>query len=221
MDEIGYLLDCRLFENMNAYENIKIQEWYRGIYRKKNEEKKAIENILNLVGLDNNKKRVKEYSFGMKQRLGLALALLGDTNLLILDEPFVGLDPVGIQTIRDFILSLCRNRKIAVIISSHQLSEIEGMCDRYLFISNRQVANYVDDNTKNIYIYTRDVLSDEAKTYLSSMNAKVEDQKISFLYKETSINDVLGYLTANNIVIVDIDVKKESIEKLFEGECHA
>lgn len=77
MHEIGYLLDCRLFENMNAYENIKIQEWYRGRHYSKTEEKQVIEDVLHLVDLENDKKKVKQYSFGMKQRLGLALAFFG------------------------------------------------------------------------------------------------------------------------------------------------
>lgn len=218
MDQIGYLLDCKLFENLNAYENIKIQEWYKGERYSKAEEKKVIEDILNLVDLKNDKKKVKQYSFGMKQRLGLALALMGDTKLLILDEPFVGLDPVGIQTIREFILKVSRERKMAVLISSHQLSEIEDICERYLFISDRQLTNYKNDDRKKVVIYTKGQIPEELENILSDKECRIENQMLSFWFDEQVFNSAMEYLVKNKVKIKDIELQKMTLDALFREE---
>lgn len=217
MDEIGYLLDCKLFENLNAYENIKIQEWYKGEHQGKGEEKNIIENILDLVDLENNRKKVKQYSFGMKQRLGLALALLGDTKLLILDEPFVGLDPVGIQTIRKFILKV-REQGMAVLISSHQLSEIEDICERYLFLSDTQITTYINDNRKKVTIYTKEEVPEEIRNILSGNEYWVENQALSFWFEEKIFNLVIEYFVEKRIRINDIELQKMTLDVLFREE---
>ena len=211
-------MDCKLFENLNAYENIKIQEWYKGERYRKEEEKKVIEDILNLVDLKNDKKKVKQYSFGMKQRLGLALALLGDTKLLILDEPFVGLDPVGIQTIREFILKVSRERKMAVLISSHQLSEIEDICERYLFISDRQLTNYKNDDRKKVVIYTKNQIPKEINNILPDIECSMDNQTLSFWFDEQLFNSVMEYLVEKKVRIRDIELQKMTLDVLFKGE---
>lgn len=219
MNEIGYLLDCRLFENLNAYENIKIQEWYKGHHYRKAEEKQVIENILALVDLKNDKKKVKQYSFGMKQRLGLALALLGNTKLLILDEPFVGLDPLGIRSIREFILKVSRERKMAILISSHQLAEIEGICERYLFISDKQLKSYKNDNRKKVIIYTDEQIPEEVNRVLPNGDSKKENQIISFWYDENIFNSVIRCLVKNEVTVKDIELQKKTLDVLFtEGK---
>lgn len=218
MDEIGYLLDCKLFENLNAFENIKIQEWYKGENYSKTKEKEIIENILNFVDLKNDKKKVKQYSFGMKQRLGLALALLGNTKLLILDEPFVGLDPVGIQTIRDFILKISKERKMAILISSHQLTEIEDICERYLFISDRQLTNYKNDGRKRIIIYTNECIPDTIEKLLPIQDSEIKKQMLIFWFDEEVFNSVIQYLVKEKITIRDIELKKTTLDTLFKGE---
>ncbi|SEJ28771.1 ABC-2 type transport system ATP-binding protein [Kandleria vitulina] len=216
MDQIGYLLDCKLFENLNAYENIKIQEWYKGKRYKKEKEKAIIEDILNLVDLKNDNKKVKAYSFGMKQRLGLALALLGNTRLLILDEPFVGLDPVGIQIIRNFIIKMSKERNMAILISSHQLSEIEGICERYLFISDRRIKAYAYDERRKVIIYTKTQIPEEIKSIIQEKN--VTNRVISFWFEEKVFNDVIKCLVTHNVIIKDIKLSKMSLDKLFKEE---
>ena len=87
--------------------------------------KRAVDEVLELVGLaDRKKKRCRDLSLGMKQRLGLAIALIGEPELLILDEPINGLDPIGIAEVRDFIRELCDATGKTILISSHILSEI-------------------------------------------------------------------------------------------------
>lgn len=221
MNEIGYLLDCKLFENLNAYENIKIQEWYRGKCYSKKEEKRLIEEILKFVDLKNDKKKIKQYSFGMKQRLGLSLALLGDTKLLILDEPFVGLDPIGIRTIREFIRKMSLERNMAILISSHQLSEIEDICERYLFIADRQLVTYKNDDRKKIIIDIGEQISEEIKSSLQKILEKygnIEQGRINFWFDEIILSSIMEYLVKNKVRIKDIEVEKMTLDHLFKEE---
>lgn len=216
MNKIGYLLDCKLFENMNAYENIKIQEMYRGKRYHKAEEKKIIDDILSLVDLKNDNKKVRDYSFGMKQRLGLALALLGDTKLLILDEPFVGLDPVGIQIIRDFIIKLSQEKNIAILISSHQLSEIENICDRFMYITNKHLYNYEQNDEKHITIEVDREIDLAFVQYFDMNQIELNGNKVSFDFEKKTLNDMLNYFVANNYKVNNLDIQKNGLESLFE-----
>lgn len=216
MNKIGYLLDCKLFENMNAYENIKIQEMYRGKRYHKAEEKKIIDDILSLVDLKNDNKKVRDYSFGMKQRLGLALALLGDTKLLILDEPFVGLDPVGIQIIRDFIIKLSQEKNIAILISSHQLSEIENICDRFMYITNKHLYNYEQNDEKYITIEVDREIDLAFVQYFDMNQIELNGNKVSFDFEKKTLNDMLNYFVANNYKVNNLDIQKNGLESLFE-----
>lgn len=216
MNKIGYLLDCKLFENMNAYENIKIQEMYRGKRYHKAEEKKIIDDILSLVDLKNDNKKVRDYSFGMKQRLGLALALLGDTKLLILDEPFVGLDPVGIQIIRDFIIKLSQEKNIAILISSHQLSEIENICDRFMYITNKHLYNYEQNDEKRITIEVDREIDLAFVQYFDMNQIELNGNKVSFDFEKKTLNDMLNYFVANNYNVNNLDIQKNGLESLFE-----
>lgn len=113
------------YGHLTGQENLEIIAKYKGDILPQD-----IENVLHTVRLFEQKdKKVKHYSLGMKQRLGIAMALLGDPEILILDEPTNGLDPAGIQEIREFIKALPSSRQMTVILSSHLLSEIEQMAD--------------------------------------------------------------------------------------------
>lgn len=122
---IGSIIEIPIFyENCTAEQVLEIHAKYMGIDAKDN-----IETVLKLVGLETNKKKVKEFSLGMRQRLGLARALLTKPKLLILDEPINGLDPVGVQEIRNILLYLSREKGMTIFISSHILSEISHIAD--------------------------------------------------------------------------------------------
>ncbi len=104
--------------------------------------KEKIDEVVKLVGLtDRIHDKVKTYSLGMRQRLGLAQCLLHDPEVLILDEPTNGLDPAGIREIRDYLRLLAREKNMAVIVSSHLLSEMEMMCDRIGIIQNGRLID--------------------------------------------------------------------------------
>lgn len=130
---IGCLIESPgLYENMSAYDNLKIKCLFCGI-------KKSgyIEQLLETVGLkDVGTKKTKKYSLGMKQRLGIALALVGEPDLLVLDEPINGLDPQGISEIRNTIVRLQEERNMTIIISSHILEELSKIATDYGIIHN-------------------------------------------------------------------------------------
>jgi len=120
-----------VFPYMSASENLKMKCICVGI-----DKSGYIESILDIVGLsDVGKKKVKNYSIGMKQRLGIAMALIGEPDLLVLDEPINGLDPQGIVEVRDTILRLNKEREITIIISSHILEELSKIASRYGIIN--------------------------------------------------------------------------------------
>lgn len=137
--EIGSLIEMPpIYENLTAYENLKVRTTLLGL--KKGEEKERIGEALETVRLtDTGKKRAGQFSLGMKQRLGIALALLNHPSLLILDEPTNGLDPIGIEELRELIRSFPK-KGITVILSSHNLSEVRLNADQIGIINEGALA---------------------------------------------------------------------------------
>lgn len=129
--KIGALIENpALYLNLTAYENLKLKCIALGIH-----DYHCIKEALELTGLSDDRKKVKNYSLGMKQRLGIAMALIGDPGLIILDEPINGLDPQGIQEIRNIILGLNKEKKITFIVSSHILEELAKLATNFGFIN--------------------------------------------------------------------------------------
>ena len=128
MSRIGTLIEAPgIYPNMSAAENIKLKCLAMGVRKKE-----TIEELLEMVGLEYaGKKKVKNFSLGMKQRLGIALALVGDPDLVVLDEPINGLDPQGIAEVRETLQKLNKERNITFIISSHILEELSKMATNY------------------------------------------------------------------------------------------
>ena len=131
LSEIGSLIESApLYENLTAKENLKVRTTVLGLPDSR------IKEVLNIVDLkDTGKKKAGQFSMGMKQRLGIAIALLNNPKLLILDEPTNGLDPFGIQELRELIKSFPKEG-ITVILSSHMLSEVEQIADHIGIIAN-------------------------------------------------------------------------------------
>ena len=137
---IGSLIENPgLYPNLSAYDNMELKAIALGL-----KDKEKIIELLNLVKLDyKSKKIVKKFSLGMKQRLAIALALLGNPDLLILDEPNNGLDPEGIRQIREVIQYLNENKKMTIIISSHILGELSKIATRYGIIRDGQMIEEI------------------------------------------------------------------------------
>ncbi|GAC43348.1 ABC transporter ATP-binding protein [Paenibacillus popilliae] len=134
MTHVGAVVENpELYEFMSGYKNLLHFARLSG----KSISEERIEEIVRLVELENAiDKKVKNYSLGMRQRLGIAQALLHDPSILILDEPTNGLDPAGIRQLRDYLRRLAREENISILVSSHLLSEIELMCDRVVIIQS-------------------------------------------------------------------------------------
>ena len=133
LSQVGSIIETPIFyENCTAKEILEIHAQYMG----KNITEVDIISALRMVGLKNTTKKVKEFSLGMRQRLGLARAFLMKPRLLILDEPINGLDPVGIQEIRNLLQLLSKKHGITILISSHILSEISQIADKIGVIKN-------------------------------------------------------------------------------------
>ena len=153
---IGAIIEQPAFyPYMTAYENLQYYIKFKGIV-----EANSIENVLKMVGLENAAtKKYKNYSLGMKQRLGLALALINNPDLLILDEPLNGLDPQGIAELRETLRHLNKKYGITMVISSHILDELEMIATRYGFIHKGHMIEEI----------TVDELHEKLKKYISAM----------------------------------------------------
>ena len=140
LSQIGSIIETPIFyENCTAKEILKIHVQYMG----KNINESDITSVLSMVGLKNTTKKVKEFSLGMRQRLGLARAFLTKPRLLILDEPINGLDPIGIQEIRNLLVLLSKEHGITILISSHILSEISQIADKIGVIKNGEMIEQI------------------------------------------------------------------------------
>lgn len=151
LSDIGALIEMpALYENLSARENLKVRTLLLGLPDSR------IDEVLEIVSLkDTGKKKSSQFSLGMKQRLGIAIALLNNPKLLILDEPTNGLDPLGIQELRDLIRSF-PEKGITVILSSHILAEVEQTADHIGIINNgklqyQNVINH-NDNLEDLFM---------------------------------------------------------------------
>ena len=157
---IGCLIESpAFFGNITAYQNLKYYSIQKGIVGKK-----QIEKVLKIVDLWKEKnKKFKNFSLGMKQRLGIAFAILDNPDFIILDEPINGLDPIGIKEIRDTLKKLNEEEKITILISSHILSELYLIANHFCFIDKGKIIKDLSKEeldlecSKCIVIKTKDV----------------------------------------------------------------
>lgn len=183
-----------------------------------------IKEVTALVGLDNAiHEKAGRYSLGMRQRLGIAQALLHRPSILILDEPTNGLDPSGIREIRKYIRNLAEKENVAVIVSSHLLTEIELMCDRIGVIKNgeliaiEEVKGAVnEEDLKEVYIEVEPL--DTAKAYLDSHlgnKVGVGSKELSMSVKREEIPQILKNLMELGISIYGVRVLQATLEDKF------
>lgn len=177
--------------------------------------KEDIDNIVKTVGLETRiHDKVSKYSLGMRQRLGIAKALIMKPNLLILDEPTNGLDPEGIRELRDLLVSLSKS-KMAILISSHNLSELENFCTKVCIISKGEVISKISskDINENINEYYFSV-SDTKDIDLENVTNKT-DNSFTLTVEKENINNIIKGLMKKNIQIYEIVLKKISLEQAF------
>ncbi|WP_164671002.1 ABC transporter ATP-binding protein [Virgibacillus doumboii] len=186
--------------------------------------KERIHEVIKLVGLEKPiNEKVKKYSLGMRQRLGIAQALLHNPSVLILDEPTNGLDPAGIREIRQYIRKLAEEENVAVIISSHLLSEIELMCDRIGLIKNGELIATQDvetatneDNTTHIEMEVTPI--EHAKEVLQAnhnMEAVSTDDGLRIQSEKDMIPEIIKTLVTNDVLVYQVNITRTTLEDKF------
>lgn len=220
IENVGTIVESPdLYMYMSGYENLKL---VANLY--KNVDKKRIDEIVKLVGLENRiKDKASKYSLGMRQRLGIAQALLHRPKLLILDEPTNGLDPEGIKEVKVLLKKLAEQENMAILISSHNLAELDTFCNKISIIKNGEIVETNDIDTfkkdikNNCYIlevedssvigsivdYKMDILTEtEVRVY-------IEKEKVPLLIKELVLRNVKIYnVSEENLSLEDAFLKK-------------
>jgi ABC-2 type transport system ATP-binding protein len=221
LKRMGSIIEYPVFyDRLTARENLELHCEYMGYY-----DTKAIDSALELVKLKNiENKSVKDFSLGMKQRLGIARAIITKPELLILDEPINGLDPVGIKELRDLFQMLCREYGITMLISSHILGEIELIADTVGFIRDGRLIKEVsmdeirEQNTEYIELVVNDV--NKAVYVLQDLlqltNYKVLDGLRIRIYDiKISQTELSKSLILNGVLIEEMNKRNLSLEDYF------
>lgn len=182
----------------------------------------SIDELLNFVGLENTgKKKAKNFSLGMKQRLGIAIALAGNPDFLMLDEPINGLDPQGIVEIRELILKLNREKKITVLISSHYLDELSKIATHYGFMDNGQIIKEISSEELNKLCKKRIEIkvSDEKECVKhleeEHISYEVVNKNTIHIFENINISKLSLALAKRNCEIKEIHEKDESLENYY------
>ncbi|MFD3448134.1 ABC transporter ATP-binding protein [Microbacteriaceae bacterium 4G12] len=221
LKRMGTIIEYPIFyEKLSAKENLSLHCEYMGYY-----DKKAIDQALELVNLRNiDDKPVKDFSLGMKQRLGIARAITTKPEFLLLDEPINGLDPIGIKELRDLFKMLCKEYGITILVSSHILGEVEQIANTIGVISNGRLIEEVsmESITGNQTEYIEVVVDDcqkasfilENKLHLS--NFKVMDDGLIRIYEPgVKQKDISKILVMNDVAIEEMSKKHSSLEDYF------
>lgn len=207
-----------LYKFMTGYQNLQ-----QAARLSKNVTNEKIDKIVKLVGLTERiHDKVKTYSLGMRQRLGIAQSLLHNPKILILDEPTNGLDPAGIREIRDYLRNLAKEKNLAIIVSSHLLSEMEMMCDRIAIIQKGKLVNVQNvvneelDSDKKQYFCDLDNRNEAIKVLArNGIQAVKQDRGIQILLETCEVPDTLRLLLEHDLLVFEISPVKKSLEDRF------
>jgi len=218
--KVGVLIESPgCYPSLSVYNNLMLQAKNLNIKNKEDEVKKVLK-LVRMEGSASNK--YKNCSLGMKQRIGIAMALLGSPTLLILDEPINGLDADGMRIMREVLTDLAKNHNCTILISSHILGELEKIATHYGIIRQGKMiaemtAQELDKNCPTfIAIKTKDMK--RAKELLSKKYSKVieDNQKDSIrVYDNATPEDVVLYLYQNNVIINEISSSKIGLEEYY------
>ena len=217
----GIVENPEMYNHLTGYQNlIHFARMHDGVG------KERIEQLVKLVGLEKRiKDKVKTYSLGMRQRLGLAQAMLHSPAVVVLDEPTNGLDPAGIRELRDYLRKIAAEENVAVFVSSHLLSEMELMCDRIGIIQNGKLVdikrmNEFLENEKNSMsiVFAVDPVM-KAKECLASLVAEktiiVREKELEIALDREEIPGVIGCLVQNGIKVYGVQAATKTLEEKF------
>lgn len=218
---VGSLIETPSFyNNMTARENLEVSRRIRNIPGNK-----CVDEVLELVGLKNiEKKKVKNFSLGMKQRLGIANAIMGNPRLLILDEPINGLDPMGIVEIRELLKKINKEKDMTILISSHILSELSELATTYGIISNgKLIEEITSQELKEKCRKYIDLKVDDTSRAVTILERKLgindyqvlANKKIKVFSNLDNVGEVNSILSNSGIIVESIGVKGENLEEYF------
>ena len=218
---VGAIIETpTMYSYMSGKQNLK---YYANLY--KGIPKTRIDEVAELVGLkDRIKDKVKTYSLGMKQRLGIAQALLKKPKILILDEPTNGLDPNGIIEIRTFLKTIARKEKISILVSSHILSEMEALCDTVAIIDFGKLKQIktVANLSKDMKVKPKIAIKVNYPNFVGKLimnqfkiHCEVAGQSVICDMEEKDIPKVTSFLISKNVPIFGIASISKSLEQIF------
>lgn len=218
---MSFMIETPYAKNkMSARENLEKQRLQKGLA-----DDGRIDEVLKLVGLENvGKKYVGNYSLGMRQRLGIAIALLSKPEILVMDEPINGLDPAGIVEIRNLLLKLNREEHITIIISSHILSELSLLCTDYIFINKGKIkqsitAGELEKNCREAYLIHTD--NDERAVEIINekfTNPEIEvnsDGSIKLFGQLDNMREVSKSLYEGGVIPIELKVLEANLEEYY------
>lgn len=201
-----------MYTYLSGYDNLKMSQ------RLYNIKEDRVKEVIKLVGLEKRiHDKVSKYSLGMRQRLGIANAILNNPKLLILDEPTNGLDPEGIKEIRTLLLKLAKTEKMAILVSSHILSELDSFCNKIAIIQNgkiietNDISKIKEINKEEVYLFevsSTNKLPIEKIIIISDTEFKIKTSK-------ENIPDIINTLVKNNIKIYKVHEEQMSLEEVF------
>ncbi len=216
IEKVGAIVENPdLYMYLSGYENLKLlTNLYQGI------DTKRIDEVVKMVKLENRiKDKVSKYSLGMRQRLGIAQAILHRPNLLILDEPTNGLDPEGIKEMRELLVDLAHKEKMAILISSHNLAELDNLCNKVCIIKNGEIIETSDisgikkETGKQYKIFEVDD-GKKAKALLPKA-LDMKDNKFKIDISKEEVPEIIEQLVKNNIKIYQVKEEEKSLEQAF------
>lgn len=208
-----------IYLDMTAEDNLKQQYRVLGL-----PSYDGLADILKLVRLENTgKKKAKNFSLGMRQRLGIAIALVGDPDFLVLDEPVNGLDPQGIIEMRELILKLNREQQITVLISSHILDELSRLATHYGFIDKGQIVKEISakelDTACRKCIRLEVTNTQTLSRVLDGMNVEytIVSDKAADMYARINVSKLTLALAKENCEVISMQERDESLESYYVG----
>lgn len=210
-ERIGVLIDGpKYFPNRTARENL-------NYFRALSKESYSVDYVESLFDMKNyGKKKVKDFSLGMKQRLGMALALINKNELLILDEPMTGLDPDGVQATIQTLKHLAKELHIGIVISSHILGDLDKLCDRAYFIKNGAIIQTVTLGKEvSVYQFTFDEENEDKVSEISALFDGVEQRHPLWLISEADYPLFLKELVLNDIIPLEMKKHALNLEDVY------
>ena len=214
--EFGILIEPQFLDYISAEENLRLLSQL--VNRKQDT---RIEELLEKTELySSRKKKVKEFSFGMKQRLGLCQCLLTEVGFIILDEPFVGLDPIGKEIFKQTIMDIAHKQNVPVLFSSHDLDDVDQICDRLVMISkgNKQLDQPLE-HKQTYTVKIERMISDDIKQLLLEKCSDLHFVEDKIMFRdETLIIDIQKILLQKGHYICGFSVQKNNLKSLFGME---